>query len=93
MTDPNARLPDKEVEEVARAGIRGMISALKAEKCSPEFKCAELDSIVCEDRTVRAPWPAGRRHLRPEFGHEYLHIPDGGQPKDNGHEQQNFGFK
>jgi hypothetical protein len=33
----NTDAPDDEVEEVAQAGIRGMISALKAEKFSPDL--------------------------------------------------------
>ena len=37
MTDRNADAPDDEVDEVARAGIRGMISALKTEKFSPDL--------------------------------------------------------
>jgi hypothetical protein len=37
MTDRNTDAPDHEVAEVARAGIRGMISALKEEKFSPDL--------------------------------------------------------
>jgi hypothetical protein len=37
MTDRNDDAPDEEVEHVARAGVRGMISALKSEKLSPDL--------------------------------------------------------
>jgi hypothetical protein len=38
MTDPNPDAPDQAVQEVAQAGIRGMISALvKTEKFPPEL--------------------------------------------------------
>jgi hypothetical protein len=37
MTGPNPHAPDQEVQEVAQAGIRGMISALKTEKFPPEL--------------------------------------------------------
>jgi hypothetical protein len=37
MTDRNADAPDDEVEQVAHAGIRRMISAMKTEKSSPDL--------------------------------------------------------
>jgi hypothetical protein len=37
MTDPNPHAPDQEVQEMAQAGIRGMISALKTERFPPEL--------------------------------------------------------
>jgi hypothetical protein len=37
MTERNADAPDHEVEQVARAGVRGMIGALQTEKFSPDL--------------------------------------------------------